>query len=47
MHLDPAALGVFDLEQLADSLGDLVGEHGGGDDMALLLMHREPAPRDT
>lgn len=37
--------GPRDTQELADSLGDLVGEHGGGDDMALLLMRREPAPR--
>ncbi|MFE4497997.1 PP2C family protein-serine/threonine phosphatase [Streptomyces niveus] len=37
--------GPRDTQELADSLGDLVGEHGGGDDMALLLMRRESAPR--
>ncbi|WTL29043.1 SpoIIE family protein phosphatase [Streptomyces sp. NBC_01498] len=30
------------IQDLADSLGELVGEHGGGDDMALLLMRRDP-----
>lgn len=38
--------GPGDIEELADSLGEMVGEHGGGDDMALLLMRRDPAPRD-
>ncbi|AQU70309.1 hypothetical protein BBN63_33160 [Streptomyces niveus] len=40
--------GPADIQQLADRLGEMVGEHGGGgDDMALLLMRRDPAPRDN
>ncbi|MFD3524474.1 SpoIIE family protein phosphatase [Streptomyces sp. NPDC058653] len=34
--------GPDDIEELADHLGDMVGEHGGGDDMALLLMSWTP-----
>ncbi|MGW1764170.1 SpoIIE family protein phosphatase [Streptomyces sp. NPDC002073] len=39
--------GPTDLEQLADVLCDLVGDAGGGDDMALLLLrrHGSPVPR--
>lgn len=37
--------GPADIQRLADGLGDLVGENGGGDDMALLLMCRDPATR--
>lgn len=34
------------IQELADRLGEMVGEHGGGgDDMALLLMRRDPSPR--
>ncbi|WP_405607338.1 SpoIIE family protein phosphatase [Streptomyces sp. NBC_01508] len=36
------------IQELADGLGDTVGERGGGgDDMALLLMRWDPAPHDT
>ncbi|WP_329388749.1 SpoIIE family protein phosphatase [Streptomyces sp. NBC_01351] len=39
--------GPVDVEELADVLCDLVGDSGGGDDMALLLLRRRgtPAPR--
>lgn len=33
------------IEELADHLADMVGEHGGGDDMALLLMRWTPKRR--
>lgn len=39
-------VGPADIEELADRLGEMVGEQGGGDDMALLLMRRNPEPRD-
>ncbi|WP_374360694.1 SpoIIE family protein phosphatase [Streptomyces sp. NP-1717] len=39
--------GPGDIQELADRLAEMVGEHGGGgDDMALLLMRRNPAPRE-
>ncbi|MFF5445774.1 SpoIIE family protein phosphatase [Streptomyces sp. NPDC012888] len=41
--------GPHDVEELADHLLDLVGEAGGGDDVALLLLRRRgsPAPRGS
>ncbi|MER5928713.1 SpoIIE family protein phosphatase [Streptomyces sp. NPDC002054] len=41
--------GPTDVEELADVLCDLVGDAGGGDDMALLLLRRRgsPAPRGS
>ncbi|MEV8531723.1 SpoIIE family protein phosphatase [Streptomyces sp. NPDC051211] len=41
--------GPADVEELADLLCDLVGDAGGGDDMALLLLRRRgsPAPRGS
>ncbi|MFJ3877524.1 SpoIIE family protein phosphatase [Streptomyces sp. NPDC090077] len=45
--LEAAERGPADVEELADVLCDLVGDAGGGDDMALLLLRRRgtPAPR--
>ncbi|MER5810115.1 SpoIIE family protein phosphatase [Streptomyces sp. NPDC002033] len=45
--LEAAREGPTDVEELADVLCDLVGDAGGGDDMALLLLRRRgtPAPR--
>ncbi|MFG2617600.1 SpoIIE family protein phosphatase [Streptomyces sp. NPDC048507] len=45
--LAAAREGPADVEELADVLCDLVGDAGGGDDMALLLLRRRgtPAPR--
>ncbi|MCX5379903.1 SpoIIE family protein phosphatase [Streptomyces sp. NBC_00091] len=45
--MEAAANGPADVEELADVLCDLVGDAGGGDDMALLLLRRRgtPAPR--
>ncbi|MCX5197110.1 SpoIIE family protein phosphatase [Streptomyces sp. NBC_00249] len=45
--LDATRAGPADVEELADVLCDLVGDAGGGDDMALLLLRRRgtPAPR--
>ncbi|MEU9039047.1 SpoIIE family protein phosphatase [Streptomyces sp. NPDC048352] len=44
---EAAERGPADVEELADVLCDLVGDAGGGDDMALLLLRRRgsPAPR--
>ncbi|MFJ7265150.1 SpoIIE family protein phosphatase [Streptomyces sp. NPDC099050] len=36
--------GPADVEELADALCDLVGDSGGGDDMALLLLRRRGTP---
>ncbi|WP_371680073.1 SpoIIE family protein phosphatase [Streptomyces sp. NBC_01276] len=45
--MEAARDGPVDVEELADVLCDLVGDAGGGDDMALLLLRRRgtPAPR--
>ncbi|MEV7545629.1 SpoIIE family protein phosphatase [Streptomyces sp. NPDC089915] len=45
--MDAARAGPADVEELADVLCDLVGDAGGGDDMALLVLRRRgtPAPR--
>ncbi|MFF4369745.1 SpoIIE family protein phosphatase [Streptomyces sp. NPDC001594] len=45
--MDAACEGPADVEDLADALCDLVGDAGGGDDMALLVLRRRgtPAPR--
>ncbi|MER6215231.1 SpoIIE family protein phosphatase [Streptomyces sp. NPDC001674] len=45
--MDAACEGPADVEELADVLCDLVGDAGGGDDMALLVLRRRgaPAPR--
>lgn len=45
--MDAARQGPVDVEELADVLCDLVGDAGGGDDMALLVLRRRgtPAPR--
>ncbi|MCY0956507.1 MULTISPECIES: SpoIIE family protein phosphatase [unclassified Streptomyces] len=45
--MDAVRGGPVDVERLADVLCDLVGDAGGGDDMALLLLRRRgtPAPR--
>ncbi|MFH7599734.1 SpoIIE family protein phosphatase [Streptomyces racemochromogenes] len=45
--MDAACRGPVDVEELADVLCDLVGDAGGGDDMALLVLRRRgtPAPR--
>ncbi|MGW0392748.1 SpoIIE family protein phosphatase [Streptomyces sp. NPDC003042] len=45
--MDAARHGPVDVEELADVLCGLVGDAGGGDDMALLLLRRRgtPAPR--
>ncbi|MEU6892669.1 SpoIIE family protein phosphatase [Streptomyces sp. NPDC046557] len=45
--MDAVRAGPTDVEELADVLCDLIGDAGGGDDMALLLLRRRgtPAPR--
>ncbi|MET9963569.1 SpoIIE family protein phosphatase [Streptomyces sp. NPDC006326] len=45
--MDAVCAGPVDVEELADVLCDLVGDVGGGDDMALLLIRRRgtPSPR--
>ncbi|MFG3000395.1 SpoIIE family protein phosphatase [Streptomyces sp. NPDC048340] len=45
--MDAVRDGPVDVEELADVLCDLVGDAGGGDDMALLLLRRRgtPTPR--
>ncbi|MFJ3923140.1 SpoIIE family protein phosphatase [Streptomyces sp. NPDC090022] len=45
--MEAARQGPADVEELADVLCDLVGDAGGGDDMALLVLRRRgtPAPR--
>ncbi|MCX4545013.1 SpoIIE family protein phosphatase [Streptomyces sp. NBC_01565] len=45
--MEAVRTGPVDVEELADLLCDLVGDAGGGDDMALLLLRRRgtPAPR--
>ncbi|NXY99264.1 SpoIIE family protein phosphatase [Streptomyces sp. BR123] len=45
--MDAVCAGPVDVEELADTLCDLVGDQGGRDDMALLLLRRRgtPTPR--
>ncbi|MET7529194.1 SpoIIE family protein phosphatase [Streptomyces goshikiensis] len=45
--MESVRTGPVDVEELADLLCDMVGDVGGGDDMALLLLRRRgtPAPR--
>ncbi|MEV7727931.1 SpoIIE family protein phosphatase [Streptomyces sp. NPDC087917] len=42
--MEAARTGPVDVEELADVLCDLVGDAGGGDDMALLLLRRRGSP---
>lgn len=42
--MDAVGSGPADVEELADLLCDLVGDAGGGDDMALLLLRRRGTP---
>ncbi|MER5871569.1 SpoIIE family protein phosphatase [Streptomyces sp. NPDC002044] len=42
--MDAVGQGPADVEELADALCDLVGDAGGGDDMALLVLRRRGTP---